>query len=177
MNIYGQGRYRLLRFAQWAASPQARRKRAGFGQLRQSPWSRSWRSLRLRRAASAGTKSEASTRRYRLRWYAPASCRRGRGAGSRSRRYWTATEDCALRDSADGNPPCCLIPSSPGSSLAGVSNSVPTSGFWTQATSSSSVSRSKQTLHEMQWRIGRFTSPKALRHQCGSATSARQSAM
>ena len=36
------------------------------------------------------------------------------------------------------------------------------SGFWTQATSSSSVSRSKQTLHEMQWRIGALHLAKRL---------------
>jgi predicted dehydrogenase len=34
----------------------------------------------------------ASTRRDRWRWCAPAFCRRAKGAGSRSPRYWTVTE-------------------------------------------------------------------------------------
>ena len=42
-------------------------------------------------------------------------------------------------------------------------------GLWTQATSFSSVRRSKHTLHAMHLRIGAFTFPNALRHQCGSA--------
>jgi tripartite-type tricarboxylate transporter receptor subunit TctC len=47
-------------------------------------------------AARGGGQHEvgASTRRDRLRWCAPAFSRRGRDAGSRSRRYWTVTETC-----------------------------------------------------------------------------------
>ena len=46
----------------------------------------------------------------------------------------------------------------------------------TQATSRSSVSRSKHTLHEMHLRMGVSISPNALRGQYASATSARQTA-
>ena len=60
-----------------------------------------------------------------------------------------------------------------GSACSSVSNSVPIIGLWTHATSFSSVSRSKHTLHAMHVRIGALTSPNALRHQCGSAYSAR----
>jgi hypothetical protein len=52
-----------------------------------------------------------------------------------------------------------------GSASASSSNSVPSMGLATHETSRSRVSRSKQTLQEMQPRIGVLTSPKALRGQ------------
>ena len=89
-----QGRHRLLRFAQRASPAQARREhsRRRCNAPRTTPWSRSWRSLRPRLVDRASTKSGASTRRNRSRWCAPAFSRRGRDAGSRSRRYWKVTE-------------------------------------------------------------------------------------
>ena len=102
-----QGRHRLLRFAQRAPPSQARRKRAHGDQVapRTTPWSKRSRSLPPRRAERASTKSAASTRRDRLRWCAPAFSRRGRDAGSRSRRSWAEIVDrernaCSGRGSA-----------------------------------------------------------------------------
>ena len=91
MNIYGKDATRLLRSAQRAARPQARRNRA-----RAVPCAEE---RHLGRAAGGVCRRRPRTgpvrsrRRYatrRLRSCAPASSRREKDAGWRSRRYWRA---------------------------------------------------------------------------------------
>ena len=94
MNIYGKDATAYYDLHNGLAPAQARREHAGGGAMRQERHARrgaggvcgssSWTGPARSRAAS--------TRRNRSRWCAPAFSRRGRDAGSRSRRYWRVTE-------------------------------------------------------------------------------------